>query len=76
MCEQLSMSEKHLGVIASIETLKEELPCKERGHGHSHNLTCVVLTEDQGNNNFSACYRIGSKYKHSFGHIEKDYDMK
>ena len=72
MCEQLSMSEKHLVVIASIETLKEELPCKERGQ----NLTCVVLTEDQGNNNFSACYRIGSKYKHSFGHIEKDYDMK
>ena len=39
------MGEENLGVIASIKTLKEFL-LEEKGHAHSHNLTCVVLAEE------------------------------
>ena len=76
MREQLSKSENVLEVITSIETLKEELPWEERGHGHPHNLICVLLTEEQGNNKICAYYRIGNKYKQSFDQIKNDYDIK
>ena len=36
--------QKQLGGIESIKTF-EEFPLEERGHGHSRNLTCVILAE-------------------------------
>ena len=47
------MSEKHLGLIARIKTLKE-ITCEEISHGQSHNLTCVILAEEQVNNKIGA----------------------
>ena len=49
-----------LGVIASIKTLKT-FPWEERGHGHSHNITFVILSKEQGNNRICAYFRIGMK---------------
>ena len=48
MCEHLSRIENKLGVILIIKNI-EEFPREERGHGHSHNLTCVILSEEKGN---------------------------
>ena len=43
---------------------------------HSHNLTCAVIPEDQGNNKICADYIIGSKYKQSFYQIKHNNIMK
>ena len=51
-------------------------PWEEREHGRSHNLTCVILSEEQGNNKICANYRLWSKYNNSIDHIKNNYDMK
>ena len=53
----------------------EEFSWEERGYEHSHHLTCVILSEEQGKQ-ICAYYIIGIKYKQSFYQIENDYDMK
>ena len=49
-------------MILSIKTI-EELPWEDRRHRHSHNITSVILPEDQGNNKFLPFYRIGIKHR-------------
>ena len=65
MCENISRSVKKFVVIATIKTFWE-FPWEERGHGHSQNITYVILAEDQGSINIFAYYRIGSKCKKHF----------